>query len=229
MYEELNNFHLKPIIQFLETDLKEKMDKKGITAKDVIDMMITEKADVHVKCLDCGMPFPIYDTKHECHELDKWLYAYTIGKSVRNLTALEERLIQQRFQLNDDVTLYRGVNAATKEEADIMLSKFRNGIYECDSYSSWTKDLNIAVRYAKFQPSNPESDAYQYRYENMAEARREGKRIVGERGFVLQMNVVQKENVLADIHQKNFGIFDEKEVIFRPGTYEISIVDSFIA
>lgn len=125
-----------------------------------------------------------------------------------------------RYGNEEDVTVYRGLNFATKEEYSKFMDTIKDNKFTTSGCSSWSPNKSEAETFAITRPSYMEfMDP-----ENMKliqQQRSNAERIVGYRGVLLQTRI--KANKGIDMRRTDFA--KESEIILGPGTYRIKVVD----
>lgn len=159
-----------------------------------------------------------YNDSYDLDDVDGTLTRYTINPITPLIGIFKDAV--ERYGNEESVTIYRGLNFATKEEYDNFMKSIRNGVIDNKSCSSWSPNRNEAEIFAITRPSYMEfMDP-----ENMALISKQGKeseRIVGYRGVLLRTRI--KPNTGIDLRRTEFA--KESEIILGPGSYKVKVED----
>jgi hypothetical protein len=151
-----------------------------------------------------------------------------LSQSRSNLTDNSIQELSKNPKLRDSkkITLYRGLNFKTYEVEKLFGDKLPNIFtHSKNEPSSWSKSIEIAERFAKYTYLNTESNILTSFAVNM----RDGQ-IDNDLGIILKYTFVPSD-ILVDLERipnKFPNDFEyEKEIIIKPGDYEVEIVKVF--
>lgn len=116
------------------------------------------------------------------------------------------------------ITLYRGLNFATKEAYDLFMDNISYGYLLTKSYSSWSPSKQVASNFARTRPSYMEfMDTENMKLISLQ--RKQSERIVGYRGVILKTRIRQDQGI--DFRKTGYG--KEAEILLDKGSYKVSV------
>lgn len=155
------------------------------------------------------------DKYNELDSADKALYKYT-ADAFTSLSGVIDKLVNRYPYAGG--TLYRGLHFSDQKEHDKFLESIADGDVTISAPSSWTPSKSTAEDFAHSKKSYFPTPELMYASQRMNST---GDHMAGYGGIVLKTTV--KDGVGCDLSQTEFQ--KESEVILKPGTYKITVVD----
>ena len=150
--------------------------------------------------------------------IDGALTRYTLNPMYSVSSVFDDAV--ERYGNEESITVYRGLNFATKEEYQKFIDSIDNGKMTTNSCSSWSPNKNEAETFAITRPSYMEfMDTDNMKL--ISKQHKEAERITGYRGVLLQTRIKPYTGI--DLRRTDFA--KETEIILGAGTYKVKVVD----
>ncbi len=147
---------------------------------------------------------------------DKWLKDYTYQNLDKWPSSSTLLALKQRYPVDTDETVYRGMNFLTKEEFDKFMQTIENGNLRISSISSWSPNRDEAKRFSITRPTYFLNHALMQAEDKKS---KEGEYMIGYRGVILSTSNIKGKGI--DVRKSRLG--HESEVILEPGIYAVEI------
>lgn len=155
---------------------------------------------------------------YDLDDVDGALTRYTLNPMYSVSSVFDDAV--ERYGNEEPITVYRGLNFATKEEYTSFMNSIKDGKIKNDDCSSWSPNKNEAETFAITRPSYMEfMDADNMKL--ISKQHKEAERITGYRGVLLQTRI--KPHTGIDLRRTDFA--KETEIILGAGTYKVKVVD----
>lgn len=149
---------------------------------------------------------------------DEWLKKYTYENLDKWPDDYILKTLVKRYPIDEDRTIYRGLNFFTKEEYEKFVTSIRSGYINISGISSWSEEKSQAEQFAVTRPT------YFLNRELMQaedERSKNFEHITGYRGVIISVSDIKGRGI--DVNSSRLG--HESEVILIPGKYKITGIE----